>query len=358
MAERVWRKTPKPNLFKHGPSGTFYVRVRVGRKNAHRESLGTKEYPVAVARLQTRIDELMETRRPKKGEAPATIWDALRIVAAQVEDDPTLKERSRQAYAAVIKSLGPGFDGVPVPITPLLKLSAEEMETWWRQTAAHYAPARANYQLLFVRRALATARERKAISANVTKTLKRVAVPRTVLNVPSREKFAELVKAVSEQPWAGKEAAQWIEFVSYTGMRPEEANSVEWEHVDRAKNVVKVTGGPTGTKNGEIRHVPINPQLADLLERIQARTGATAGRILTTRNPVRLIRRGCEAVGIEPMTRYDFRHLFATRCVESGIDAPTLAIWLGHKDGGALALRVYVHPTTDHEHRSAARVRF
>lgn len=35
------------------------------------------------------------------------------------------------------------------------------------------------------------------------------------------------------------------------------------------------------------------------------------------------------------------RHLFATRCIESGVDIPTVRRWLGHEDGGALAMRTY-----------------
>lgn len=36
----------------------------------------------------------------------------------------------------------------------------------------------------------------------------------------------------------------------------------------------------------------------------------------------------------------NLRHLFATRCIESGVDIPTVLRWLGHKDGGALAMKV------------------
>ena len=30
-----------------------------------------------------------------------------------------------------------------------------------------------------------------------------------------------------------------------------------------------------------------------------------------------------------------------TSCIESGVDIPTVSRWLGHRDGGALAMRVY-----------------
>jgi integrase len=41
------------------------------------------------------------------------------------------------------------------------------------------------------------------------------------------------------------------------------------------------------------------------------------------------------------ITHHELRHLFATRCIESGVDIPTVSRWLGHKDGGALAMKVY-----------------
>jgi len=42
-----------------------------------------------------------------------------------------------------------------------------------------------------------------------------------------------------------------------------------------------------------------------------------------------------------PITHHDLRHLFATRCIETGVDIPTVSRWLGHKDGGGLAMKVY-----------------
>jgi integrase len=45
---------------------------------------------------------------------------------------------------------------------------------------------------------------------------------------------------------------------------------------------------------------------------------------------------------------HDLRHLFATRCIEAGVDVPTVAKWLGHSDGGVLAMKVYGHLRDDH----------
>src|SRR6266568_1635652 len=68
--------------------------------------------------------------------------------------------------------------------------------------------------------------------------------------------------------------------------------------------------------------------------------------------------RACTKVGADRITHHDLRHLFATRCIESGVDIPTVSRWLGHKDGGALAMRVYGHLRNEHSIAQAQRVTF
>ena len=70
------------------------------------------------------------------------------------------------------------------------------------------------------------------------------------------------------------------------------------------------------------------------------------------------INRACDVLGIPRFTHHDLRHLFATRCIESGVDIPTVSRWLGHKDGGALAMKVYGHLRDQHSTEMAARVTF
>ncbi len=63
-------------------------------------------------------------------------------------------------------------------------------------------------------------------------------------------------------------------------------------------------------------------------------------------------------MSIHRITHHDLRHLFATRCIESGVDIPTVSRWLGHKDGGALAMKVYGHLRDQHSVEMAQKVRF
>jgi integrase len=64
-----------------------------------------------------------------------------------------------------------------------------------------------------------------------------------------------------------------------------------------------------------------------------------------------------DRAGIARLTPHCFRHLFATRCIESGVDVPTVARWLGHQDGGALLARMYFHLLDNHSRQMALRVR-
>jgi integrase len=63
-------------------------------------------------------------------------------------------------------------------------------------------------------------------------------------------------------------------------------------------------------------------------------------------------------VGMARITHHDLRHFFATVAIESGVDIPTVSRWLGHSDGGALAMKTYGHLRREHSATMAQRVTF
>ena len=65
-----------------------------------------------------------------------------------------------------------------------------------------------------------------------------------------------------------------------------------------------------------------------------------------------------QKIDFPKFTHHDFRHFFATTCIESGVDIPTVSRWLGHSDGGALAMRVYGHLQVEHSLAMSKRVNF
>ena len=103
------------------------------------------------------------------------------------------------------------------------------------------------------------------------------------------------------------------------------------------------------------------PDMQRLLERIQGehpKKEFLAAPVMRVHECQGAIDSACKALGITRFTHHDLRHLFATRCIESGVDIPTVSRWLGHKDGGALAMKTYGHLRDQHSTNMAQKVIF
>ncbi|MFA5263189.1 MAG: tyrosine-type recombinase/integrase, partial [Opitutaceae bacterium] len=81
-------------------------------------------------------------------------------------------------------------------------------------------------------------------------------------------------------------------------------------------------------------------------------------RISPTDKAKTCITTACRRLSYPRFSHHDFRHFFATTCIESGVDIPTVSRWLGHKDGGALAMRVYGHLRQEHSFAAIRKVIF
>jgi integrase len=100
--------------------------------------------------------------------------------------------------------------------------------------------------------------------------------------------------------------------------------------------------------------------MIQLLQKLRSqRTDEPAtNRVMVVRECQQAINRAVKTVGMARITHHDLRHLFATLCIESGVDIPTVSRWLGHKDGGALAMKVYGHLRDQHSVAMAQKVTF
>jgi integrase len=152
-----------------------------------------------------------------------------------------------------------------------------------------------------------------------------------------------------------------VRFLAYSGIRIGEAKHVTWADANFTRRELHVRGDPeTATKNGETRFVPMIPELEQMLIELRAERPndpptATVMRVFECQNSMS---HAAEKIGMKRITHHDLRHLFATICIESGVDIPTVSRWLGHKDGGALCMKTYGHLRQDHSFAQAQRVSF
>jgi integrase len=102
------------------------------------------------------------------------------------------------------------------------------------------------------------------------------------------------------------------------------------------------------------------PDARTLFERMRFARAAEpfTEKVFRVRESQKAIDHACRKLGLRRITHHDLRHLFATTCIESGTDIRTLASWLGHRDGGALALKTYGHLRNEHSVAQAGRVSF
>lgn len=149
--------------------------------------------------------------------------------------------------------------------------------------------------------------------------------------------------------------------LAFTGCRIGEAREISWRDIDFAAGEIVVRGdAETGTKNWELRRVPFIPDAGALFDRMRRERmdESLETKVFRVRECQKALDRACKKVGADRITHRDLRHLFATRCIESGVDIPTVSRWLGHKDGGALAMKTYGHLRREHSVAQAQRVTF
>jgi site-specific recombinase XerD len=195
------------------------------------------------------------------------------------------------------------------------------------------------------------------------KDVKRARVRRKELQLPEPDQFLALLNKVRTA--GGRDSGNCgdaIEFFSYVGARLSEAAKIYGRDCSFLKNEIIIRGDPiTGTKNWEMRRVPMIPEMRKLLERFLAERGEKEfldNPVLKVRKFNRSLKNACKKLGLFHLTHHDLRHLFATRCIESGVDIPTVAKWLGHKDGGVLAMQTYGHLRDGHSANMAQKVIF
>jgi integrase len=366
---KTWQRTRHRNLLRH-KSGNYYARAFAGGKEVWK-SLKTSHFSVAQAKLAHFLKEHREQRqRLQPGDARLTFGAAIKQHLANLEDRPNIKPSTvhywKQIYRALIRSW-PGLESREVR-----RISAGECEAWAREfrrtggrangQSKEPSPTRFNNTLDGLRHVFRLAKELAIIYSDPSARIERIKIRQKSLTLPSRMQFTEIVERVATAgAGQSRHCADFVQGLAFTGVRKSEANCLEWRDVDFEAGEIVVRGdAKTGTKNWELRRVPLIPDARALLERMRGdRSGESLdAKVFRVGECQKALDRACKKVGIDRITHHDLRHLFATRCIESGVDIPTVSRWLGHKDGGALAMKTYGHLRREHSISQAQRVTF
>jgi hypothetical protein len=386
--ERYFVKSKVTNLFILMPSEIYYGRVKIKGK-VHKKCFDTTSFEVAKKKLKGWLEE-MRGRPVNDATLGALAEEYAKRLQIQV-DTGDIKPRTLNTKLEAIEQCkkvwqevfstgkidaanymqgGDHSKKIKLPSTlfntqSVAKLTPTVLGQWRAAMAQAYAPSRVNGGMTVMGELLDLAVELGFLFSSTKLTEKLGYVKPTTLkltHLPTVLKYHDLKTEIHSRSTKADtvfrrgldDGGYKFEFLCCSGSRNDSANHLEWGDVDWARNVVRF--GKTKRDNYSI---PLFPELRDVLERLKKlRGGNPTGRVFRVQSIKRVLESACTAVGTPRLTPHDCKHYFATRCLENPqIDIPTVSRWLGHKDGGALAMKTYGHLRDEHSQRMASVVK-
>jgi integrase len=356
-----WQRTQYSNLIRYVPSGKYFARLRVAGKLIIK-SLKTNRLPFAKLRLNDL--EKNEREAAESGASASngrmTFGECVKIFREQTEASNLLKPSTKHYRHETLISILKSWRGIES--RDVRQISAADCNTWAAKFSKQYSATRYNGAIGVLRAIFETAIQAGALYRNPAAVIKRARVRLPHLALPDTEQFERFVNEIqSANGRDSKKCADMVRFLAYGGFRVSEARNITWGDCDFFKGEITVRGDvDTGTKNWSVRRVPMIPEMRQLLEQWRANrmNEPLTNPVMRVKECLLAMRRAAKVVGMAQITHHHLRHLFATRCIESGVDIPTVSRWLGHRDGGALAMRVYGHLREQHSVAMAQKVFF
>ena len=357
---KTWERTRLQNLVRH-KSGRYYARAFAGGKEVWK-SLKTSHFSVAQAKLAEFLKEHRERVTNGNGEVSAkmTFGEAAAVHLRNLDNNLSIKPRTRDYWREVLAALVKSWPGLNE--TEVRKITQQDCKKWASEYAKTASPTRYNNTVSVLRHILNVGVEAGVIYRNAAAVVKRAAVRGKQISLPTVDKFNALIDEMrAGHSRDSMNCADLAAGLAFTGCRIGEAREIAWRDIDFDAGEIVVRGdAKTGTKNWELRRVPLIPDARALFQRMRSERPSESldAKVFRVGECQKALNRACKKVGTDRITHHDLRHLFATRCIESGVDIPTVSRWLGHKDGGALAMRTYGHLRREHSIAQAQRVTF
>lgn len=384
-SEPIMKATNVQFLYRHRNS-RYYVRTFAGGKEKW-ASLGTPLLSVAKNRMKEHIDaaERQRTAGETLVAGTLTFGQALEKYREQLKV-ADVRPNTKAYREAGVKLVLRTWDGIEK--LNVRRITSKMVADWLRKfkaeakphiptgakSAAHNSTGASvttlKCALDSVRQILDVAVESGHLYANPARNATMLEMTRKMfkkvrrekaegkgLKLPSRTEFLQIVETIRTAGVADcRAAAEFVQFIAFCGARKTEAANVLWSDVDLSKGKIHLRI----TKNGEPRFVPMTVEMRRLLETMSSRNGRADqdSQVLLIKEAQGFINSACRKLGLQRFTTHALRHLFGTACLEAGVDVRTVAQWLGHKDNGALLLKVYSHLRPEHEAEMIAKVRF
>ena len=347
------------NLYRLESSGGYYALIKKGGKQ-FRRSLKTKDRKLAERKLKE-LKEKMGVLRVTQDPHGDFNSMAHRWLDSRMH---RLAESTAEWYGYLIKNLAEFFGA-----TSIRNITADDCEGWAKARRGTAGTKAFVSELDTMNAVFQYAIRHGIILTNPAAHIERPTVRQPKIQVPSLGEFQKIVATIrqaddrKDSQKKTKAGADLIEILAYSGARVAEItggrkkkNPLIWSHVNFENNTVYLPGTKTESSP---RWIPMPHELRTFLEKLKAEQNPEPSAALIPISSARkCLETACRKLGFPQYTHHDFRHFFATTCIESGVDIPTISRWLGHCDGGALAMKRYGHLRQEHSLAMSKRVSF
>jgi integrase len=358
VSHRKWQPTRFANLIRYAPSGTYYVRVKIHGVKIGPKSLGTKAADIALVRMQKFMDE----ERARLGRNPENNTELTfsGLVAKWREKQKAGWSKSKRGLeyleecADAIVELFPEWKDLTIPQV-VCKVA---LDAGIAKLRGKYGATRYNGCVTVLTRCFQLGVDLGLIAAMPPK------IPRESVRiissgkskVPTTEQFDAILNYL-DGSMQRQHAADAVRFMAYTGARSVTLKLLRPEHIDLERNEIVL---PRVKYDDLPVRVPVMGSPAWIARlRVLVENHKGDGPLIPRCHPRTALNNAVAKLKLDlRVTPHTLRHLFATRCIESGVDIRTVAAWLGHKDGGALLLKRYAHLRNEHSQRMAQLVKF
>ncbi|MFX0198639.1 MAG: tyrosine-type recombinase/integrase [Candidatus Hodarchaeota archaeon] len=304
-------------------SGIWWVRYADNFGRIHREKVGPKGLAKTV--YQKRKTDVREGKFfPEKIRRKREIlFDDM--VKLFLRDHSQPNKRSYRDDIYRVKRLLDTFGG-----KALSEISTQDIERFKARLAREVSPATVNRHLTLLKTILNKAVEWGKTEANPAKGVKLFRENNQRVRFLSDDEEVKLEPVFPSKYW------HLVEFAIHTGMRKSEMFNLRWTDINFQTRVITIPR----SKSGEMRHIPMNDRIVEILRGLPSRMkGEWVFPSLTGTTPMggdnftkRVFDPTLKKAGIEDFRWHDLRHTFASRLVMKGNDLTTVRELMGHKD--------------------------
>ena len=257
---KTWERTRLQNLVRH-KSGGYYARAFAGGKEVWK-SLKTSHFSVA---------------------------EAAAIHLRNLDDNLSIKPRTRNYWREVLAALLKSWPWLNE--AEVRKITQADCKKWASAYAKAASPTRCNNTVAILRHVLNVAVESSVIYSNPAAAVKRAAVRGKGISLPTIEKFNAMIAEMRVgRSRDSVNCADLASGLAFTGCRIGEAREIAWRDVDFGAGEIVVRGdAKTGTKNWELRRVPLIPDARALFQRMRSVANRWTGKSSALANVKRVL---------------------------------------------------------------------